>query len=182
MMCAKEVAPLERCAMLLAEGLAARKDSIKEIEDLRGRLAAAVVRYEDEDSPADDPDLVVNDLTRSLDRFQSLSVQINRTNNATLVRFDGSEVSLMEAIALRERLVLEARARQGAVEAMEAATGGGKSGRRSWLGPRRTKDDVRELPRVEFRTARRAADDVSESLRRLDLAMQQRNWTTELQE
>lgn len=59
--------------MLLAEALAARKDSIKEIEDLRDRLAAAVVRYEDEDSPADDPEVVANDLTRSLDRFQSLT-------------------------------------------------------------------------------------------------------------
>lgn len=168
--------------MLLAEALAARKDAIKEIEDLRGRLAAAVVRYEDEDSPADDPEMVVNDLARSLDRFQSLSVQINRTNNATLVKFEGNELSLMEAIALRERLVLEAKARHGAVEAMETATGSGKSGRRGWFGPRRSKDDVRELPRVEMRAARRAADDVSESLRRLDLAMQQRNWTTELSE
>lgn len=168
--------------MLLAEALAARKDSIKEIEDLRDRLTASVVRYEDQDSPADDPETVANDLTRSLDRFQSLSVQINRTNNETLLRFEGREMNLMEAIALRERLVLEAKARHGAVEAIETASGAGKAGRRGWLSPRRTKDDVREVLRVELRSTRRAADDVSEAVRRLDLAMQQRNWTTELRE
>lgn len=168
--------------MLLAEALAARKDSIKEIEDLRDRLAAAVVRYEDEDSPADDPEVVANDLTRSLDRFQSLTVQINRTNNDTQLRFDGHDMNLMEAIALRERLVLEAKARHGVVDAVETAAGVGKGGKRSWLGPRRTKDHVREIPRVELRSARRAADDLSEAVRRLDLAMQQRNWTTDLRE
>src|SRR5687767_7796113 len=81
--------------MLLAEALAARKDTIKEIDDLRGRLAAAVVRFEDQDAPADDPADVLIHLARALDRFESLTVRINRTNNQTRLTFDNRELSLM---------------------------------------------------------------------------------------
>jgi hypothetical protein len=167
--------------MLLAEALASRKDAVKEIDNLRARLAAAVLRYEDQAAPADDPNEVVIELGRTLDRFESLTVRINRTNNQTRVSFDERELSLMEAIALRERLILEAKARRAAVEAVEVATGSGKSGR-GWLGGRRAKDDLRELPTVELRAERRAADELSEAVRRLDLAVQQRNWTTQLLE
>ena len=168
--------------MLLAEALAARKDAVKEIDDLRGRLAAAVLRYEDQDTPVDDPSEVVERLTAVLDRFESLTVRINHTNNETRLTFDGRDLSVMEAIALRERLILETKARRSAVDAVEEATGSGKAGRRGWLGGRRGKDDVRELPTVEVRAERRVADVLSEAVRRLDLALQQRNWTTQLRE
>jgi hypothetical protein len=169
--------------MLLAEALAARKDAITRIDDLRGRLTSAALRYEDQERAGDDPADVVARLGATLDRFESLTVRINRTNNATRLTFDERDLSLMEAIALRERLVLEAKARRGAVEAVEAATGaGGTSRSRGWLGTRRTKDDVREVPTVDLAAERRAADRLSEAVRRLDLALQQRNWTTELLE
>jgi hypothetical protein len=168
--------------MLLAEALASRKDAIAGIDDLRARLAAAVLRYEDQDSPAEEPGQLLGELGTTLDRFESLSVRINRTNNATRLSFDGRELSLMEAIAYRERLVMEAKARRGALEEIERATGSGKGGTRGGLGSRRTKDQLRELPTVEMRAERRATDDLSESVRRLDLALQQRNWTTELGE
>jgi len=168
--------------MLLAEALAARKDAIKEIDDLRDRLTASVLRYEDQDAPGDDPNGILGQLADALDHFELLSIRINRTNNETQVAIDGRELSIMEAIAKRERLIMEAKARRAAVEAVEQATGSGKTGRARWLGGRRTKDDIRELPTVELRAERRAADAVSESVRRLDLALQQRNWTIALLE
>ena len=167
--------------MLLAEALAARKDAVIEIEALRDRLAAAVVRYEDQAEPTEPPGEVLAELAARLDRFESLSVRINRTNNATRLAFDERELSVMEAIALRERLTIEAKPRRKAVEALDHAIGSGKAGR-GWLGGRRTKDDVRELPTVDVRVERRAADAVSERIRRLDMSLQQRNWTTELLE
>jgi hypothetical protein len=167
--------------MLLAEALAARKDATATIDALRDRLAAAVLRYEDEEATGDTPAELLAELERSLDRFESLTVRINLTNNATRFAFDGRELSVMEAIALRERLSMGAKARRKAVEALEQATGSGKAGR-GWLGGRRSKDEVRELPTVDVRAERRAADDLSETIRRLDLMLQQRNWTTELLE
>ncbi len=165
--------------MLLAEALAARKDSVKEIEALSARLKGSVVRYEDQDASVDDPGNVLLALGRALDRLQELTVRINRTNNATRVAFDGRDLNLMEAIAMRERLVLEAKARRGGVEAVEQAAGAGKGGR-GWLGTRRAKDDIRELPTVDLRAERSVADKLSETVRLLDLAVQQRNWTTQL--
>lgn len=165
--------------MLLAEALAARKDALTQVRNLGDRLTAAVLRYEDQSDPPERPHDVVRELEESLDRLESLTVRINRTNNATRLTFDGRDLTVMEAIALRERLTLEAKARRAAVEALERATGS-KVGRGNWLGGRRTRDDVREIPTVELGTERKAADDLSEAVRRLDLVLQQRNWTTEL--
>ena len=167
--------------MLLAEALAARKDAIAEADSLRDRLAAAVLRYEDQAASVEEPSMLVDSLQRALDRFEALTVRIHRTNNGTRLAFDGRDFSIMEAIAFRERLTLEAKARRTAVEALDGAIGVGRAGRtRSWLGTRRSKEDVRELPTVDVRAERQAADTLSETVRRLDLALQQRNWTTEL--
>lgn len=166
--------------MLLAEALAARKDAISEIDNLRDRLAAAALRYEDDDALGEQPAELVADLSTALDRFERLSVRINQTNNRTSISFDGGELSIMEAIALRDRLVREVKARRKVVEAVEEATGRG-TGRR-FFASRRTKDELREVPTIDARAERRTANELSERVRRLDLALQQRNWTTELLE
>lgn len=167
--------------MLLAEALAARKDAATAIDGLRARLTAAVLRYEDQEAAAEDPNDVVATLERVLDRYESLTVRINRTNNDTRLTFQERELSVMEAIALRQRLVLEAKARRAAVEAVENATGSGRNNR-GWLGSRRGKDDLREIPTINLRAERHTADGLSEAVRQLDMQIQQRNWTTELLE
>lgn len=170
--------------MLLAEALAARKDALKEVEDLRERIATAAVRYEDQAGPAEEPQELVGKLTERLDAFESLSVRINRTNNSTMLAFDARKLSIMEAIALRERLTLEAKARRGAVESAESVTASAITGRgrRALFGTRRSKDDVRELATIDLAAERAVADGLSETIRRLDLALQQKNWTTDLLE
>jgi hypothetical protein len=170
--------------MLLAEALAAKKDALKEVDDLRERLAAAAVRYEDQDAATEDPADLVAKLDDALDRMESLTVRINRTNNETRLGFDGRELSIMEAVALRDRLTLEARIRRGVVEAIEEGLETKSSPARAGYYPvqtaRRSKDDVRKVVTVDYKAARSAADDVSERVRRLDLALQQQNWTVEL--
>ena len=172
--------------MLLAEALAARKDALKQVEDLRERIAAAAVRYEDQDAPIEDPATLVRQLGERLDSMESLTVRINRTNNAARLTFDARDLSIMEAIALRERLTLEARARRGAVDAVDPSSGSGGASRRAraaiYGATRRTKDDIRELPAIDVAVERRIADGLSESVRRLDMVLQQKNWTTELVE
>ena len=167
--------------MLLAEALATRKDTIKEIDDLTGRLSAAVVRYEDQANPVEDAGAVLTALGRALDRLEALTVRINRANNETRLSFEGRELTVMEAIALRERLILEAKARRAAVDTIERATGASKAGR-GWLTSRRAKDELRELPTVDLRAERLAANRLSEAVRRLDMTVQQRNWTTDIGE
>jgi len=168
--------------MLLAEALAARRDTILEVDGLRDRLAAAALRYEDDHAPGEQPADLVAGLTTALDRFERLSVRINKTNNQTSLSFDGRELSIMEAIALRERLTLEAKARRKAIEVVEEATGLGRGRGRGFLVSRRTKDELREVPTIDVPAERRASAELSERVRRLDLALQERNWTTELLE
>lgn len=166
--------------MLLAEALAAKKDALKEVDDLRERLAAAAVRYEDQEASEDPAELVAK-LDDALDRVESLTVRINKTNNETRLGFDGRELSIMEAVALRDRLTMEARIRRGIVDAIEAGLEI-KKGRQEhyFVADRRSKDDVRRIVAVDYRAARSAADDVSERVRRLDIALQQQNWSVEL--
>jgi len=168
--------------MLLAEALAAKKDAFKEVDDLRERLAAAAVRYEDQDAATEDPADLVAKLDDALDRMESLTVRINRTNNETRLGFDGRELSIMEAVALRDRLTLEARIRRGIVEAIEMGLEIKPSRHPQYYAAteRRSKDDIRKVVTVDYKAARAAADDVSERVRRLDLALQQQNWTVEL--
>jgi hypothetical protein len=109
--------------MLLAEALAARKDAISEIDALGHRLAAAALRYEDDDAAGEAPTEIVSRLSNVLERFEALTVQINRTNSETHLAFDGRHLSVMEAIALRTRLTMEARARRMAVDAVEQVSG-----------------------------------------------------------
>lgn len=171
--------------MLLAEALAAKKDALKEVNDLSGRLAAAAVRYEDQESAAEDPAELVTKLGEALDRVEDLTVRINKTNNEARLGFDGRELSIMEAVALRDRLTLESRIRRGVVEAIETGLEtkpGGGGGFAPYMGQvaRRSKDDVRKVVTIDFKAERAAADGLSERVRRLDIALQQLNWTTEL--
>ena len=168
--------------MLLAEALAAKKDALTEVSDLRERLAAAAVRYEDQDAATEDPAELVAKLTDALDRVQSLTVRINTSNNAAHLVFDGRELSIMEAVALRDRLTLEAKARRAVVDAIDEALETKRRPRGDFyaVSGRRSKDDIRRVVTVDYKAARRAADDVSERVRRLDIALQQQNWTVEL--
>ena len=170
--------------MLLAEALASKKDALKEVTDLSERLAAAAVRYEDLDAATEDPTELLTKLDTALDRLESLTVKINLTNNQARLAFDGRDLSIMEAVALRDRLVLEARVRRGVVEAIEAGMETKASSPRPayYQQPtaRRSKDDVRKIVTVDYKAARAAADGLSEQVRRLDIALQQQNWTVQL--
>jgi hypothetical protein len=169
--------------MLLAEALAAKKDALKEVNDLRERLAAAAVRYEDQEAATEDPTNLVAKLDDALDRLERLTVRINKTNNEARLAFDGRELSIMEAVALRDRLTLEAKVRRAVVEAIEEGLETKTQARHQAYfqqATRRSKDDVRKIVTIDFKAARDAADGLSERVRRLDIALQQQNWTVEL--
>lgn len=159
--------------MLLAEALAARKDALKRINDLTEALKEAVVVYEDSTNH-EDPAPIAKSLLDAAEEFRALTVRINLTNNETTVTFDGRTMSLMEAVAYREYLLLLSRANKGVYErASEKITGGRYGGRRS-------KEDVRHIEVLPVASFRSAADSASLELRRLDLEIQKRNWVTEV--
>ena len=163
--------------LLLAEGLAARKATLKNIGDLETRIAEAAVRYEDDAQDGDeDPTELLAAFNASASEFEDLSTRINRTNNAASLAFDGMKMSVMEAVALREQMLLRQRGLKRIIEAIEGTLG---KGRRSY-GRTRTKDDIKQVNLLPVAGLRKDANALSERIRRLDLVMQQVNWTTTL--
>ena len=161
---------------LLSEALAQRKQALSDINTLSARLQGAAIRYDDDSgSPLDDSEVLIEGLQRAIKDFQSISIRINKTNNVTVLNFDGGAATIMEAIALRESLLLTAKHHRALADhVMEQVQG------RSRYGRTRTKDDIKQVATIDIAAVRQIADTASETVRRLDIALQQKNWTTEL--
>ena len=164
--------------MLLAEALAERKDILKQIADLAERATSSAMRYEDEDQgPKDEASTLLVELSARLDRLQQLNVLINRSNNETQLSFEGRQMSMMEAIALRDRLALEASKKRAVLEAVSEE----RPGRHRMYGyERRSKDDVKLLPALDVAALRDECNSLSGRARALDLEMQKVNWVEQL--
>lgn len=156
---------------VIAEALAKRKDVLNESSLVQTRITENGVRYEDEtDEEKEDLAPLFARLDELLNEAQGLTVSINKVNNATSFAFEGETLTLMEAIALRERLMSEQR-----IYASLATT---KEDRYSYRG--RTKDDLKVIRRFPARDLRKKADAAALRLRRLDMAIQKVNWSTEV--
>lgn len=170
--------------MLLAEALAAHKDHVSAINAMPARMAAAALCFEDAtDSERAEGRRELAELEASfaghLAEAERLVVAINRTNNATMVKFEGRELSIMEAVALRDRLTSEEKRTRELLESVEEAVSG-RSGR-SWRGlERRTKDDIRRVALFNIGERRAAHDTLARRIRGLDMELQQRNWAITL--
>lgn len=160
---------------LLSEALAQRKQALSDINTLSARLQGAAIRYDDDKDSYEDSSTLLKSLRDAIGDFETLSVRINKTNNATKLNFDGREFSIMEAVAYREALLLVAKHHRSLADhVLEQVQG------RSRYGRTRTKDDIKQVATVDVTEIRRVADETSETVRRLDIALQQKNWTTEI--
>lgn len=161
--------------MLLAEALAERKQALSEISSLTARIEAAAVVYEDAEQADVSVDELAKSLAKAIDTFGKLSTRINRTNNATTVKFERKERTIMEWIAERETLQFTAKHYRAIADHVRDTMNPTRR-----YGISRSKDDVRQVAKVNAADFRKTADEASEQLRRLDSALQQANWTTEL--
>ena len=163
---------------LLAEALAERKQALVDVRTLAERLQSAAVRFENDDPDArENPRAVKDEMLAAIGRYGDLTVKINLTNNTTVVKFDGREMTIMEAVTLREQLKLEASHLRSTADHVQEVLQP-----RHRYGRNRTKEDIREVADVPAKEFQRMADEASEKLRRLDAALQQANWTTEVVE
>jgi hypothetical protein len=112
-----------------------------------------------------------------LSRVQSLNVKIHEANNALLVDTEVGNMSLMAAIALRDRWNLERIQVERAASEIEEALG-----RHDYRYSRRSKDDVKTSSLISARDLKRETDELAGKIRRLDLAIQMVNWSQDLPE
>jgi len=153
--------------MKLAEGLALRADIQKRIQRLRERLALSAL-VQESDEPPENPQELLAELDRLFEQLRDFIQRINRTNiNASLE----SGVTLTNALARRDVLKL----RYGILQEVAKAASTTNSGRYS-------ASEIRLIATVDVAALRRQADEVAQEYRELDTAIQEANWTTELQD
>jgi hypothetical protein len=154
--------------MKLAEALAQRADAQRRIQDLQGRLVGNVLVQEGE-SPAEELQLLLAELDRSLNRLQTLIGQINRTNLQTELP-DGT--TLTEALARRDVLKLRFGVLKSAADAASL----------SMDRFRYSRSEIKSMPAIRVADLRQQADQRAQELRELDVAIQQMNWQVDLAE
>ncbi len=150
--------------MKLAEALAQRADIQKRMAEVRFR-AAQNARYQEGEKPAEDSARLLEEYDRLAGQLASLIRRINRTNLATELR---PGMTLTDAIAERDSLALRHAATN------DVATHA--SGRLD----RTTRSEVKYVTKLDVPALRTAADRLAREYRNLDMAIQERNWTTEL--
>lgn len=150
--------------MKLAEALAQRADIQKRMAEVRFR-AAQNARYQEGEKPAEDSARLLEEFNRLAGQLASLIRRINRTNLATELR---PGMTLTDAIAERDSLSL----RYAATNDVATAA----SGRLD----RATRSEVKYITKLDVPALRTAADQLAREYRDLDMAIQERNWATEL--
>ncbi len=149
--------------MKLAEALQERADLNRRIEQLRSRLMNNAIVQEGE-YPAEEPQELLDELDRDVDRLEELTAAINLTNCRTL--YEGE--SLTALIARRDCLKLRLGILRNFVD--EA----------SQTSRRARGSEIRILSAVNVKNLQKEVDELSRDLRLLDNAIQSTNWSTEL--
>lgn len=150
-------------AMLLSEALAARSEVSDRLAEINRRLSL-VAQVQEGDTPDEDPQALIAEAERLMERFEWLVRSINATNSATAFE-DGT---LSDALAKRDHLLTRRRFYTSAADQ--------GSGRRD----RYSASEIRYVATVDIRSLRQKADKAAKEYRDLDTRIQQANWSTEL--
>ena len=151
--------------MKLAEALSIRKDLQKRIEQLKSRLLNNV-KVQEGDEPAEKPAELMAELDRCLVQLQELIYIINVTNLNT--KYEGRTLTEMMA----ERDVLKIRI-QTLRDVFQNA---------SQMQDRYSRTEIKMVTTVDVKKLGQQLDHLSAELRKLDVAIQTVNFTTDLNE
>ena len=149
--------------MKLAEALNLRADTAKRLSQLSERLAANA-KVQEGDNPAEDPSELLDELDRLTKQLEELISRINLTNSKTL--YDGK--SLTEMIAAKDTLSLKSSILRKFLSASSAKI------------DRYSNKEIRVVSTVNVRELQKSSDDISEEIRKLNVKIQELNWSTDL--
>jgi hypothetical protein len=148
--------------MKLGDALGQRVECEARLEDLKKRLVRNACLPEGE-LPAEDPQVLLDDVDRTALRLVELVQTIRRTTTST--RFD--EGSLADAMAERDVL---GRKRDLLIVVADAATADQHVGRQ----------EVRMLPVIQVARIHRHVDQLSKRYREIDSRIQELCWRTDV--
>lgn len=151
--------------MKLAEALSLRKDLETRISKIRDRLEN-VVRIQEGDQPAEDPQELIGELDRCLTQLEHLIYSINVTN-MQIVTEDGQTMTKL----LAERDILKKRIDVLRHTFNEATNSGS-----------RYRNEIRYVTTIEVKPLRQQLDKFAQQYRQLDMKIQELNFTNDLVE
>jgi hypothetical protein len=154
--------------MRLAEALSERAAAVRRIEALRSRVIGSA-RYQEGDSPAEDPAALLSEIDDVLDVYEDLMRRINRTNSTTRM---GSDETLTDALARRDALRLRHHVLKSAADAGAGNDHGGYV--------RQLRSELKMLSALPVAELRAQVDSIAQQHRELDVRIQQRNWEVDL--
>lgn len=150
--------------MKLSEALILRADYQKRIAQLRQRLTRNAQIQEGE-APAEDPQTLLLESRQTIDALTLIIRQINKTNALTPFR---ENLSLTDALAERDGLMLQRNILTELIQAAAAATF------------RYRQAEIKFLRAVDVQLLQKQADDLAKQYRELDTAIQALNWQVDL--
>lgn len=149
--------------MKLAEALNLRADISKRISQLSERLNANS-KVQEGEQPSEDPMELLAELDRLTEQLSSLISRINLTNSSTV--HEGK--TLTEMIAEKDTLSLKS----SIIHSFLAAA--------SDKIERYSNKEIKIFSTVDIRDMQKRSDELSERIRKLNVSIQQLNWSTEL--
>ncbi|WP_128894846.1 DIP1984 family protein [Longirhabdus pacifica] len=150
--------------MKLAEALILRADYQKRVQQLNHRLQQNVKVQEDEE-PAEDPNLLLEELDRIMEKLTNIIKSINKTNNT--IKLDEAR-TLSDALVERDmlwsrRMALSSLSEQASIKQ-----------------DRFSRSEIKYISTIEVTEIQKQIDLLSKRHRELDTQIQGKNWTIDL--
>ena len=152
--------------MKLAEALMLRADTQTKIDQLRVRLQRSAVTTEG-DNPPESIQTLLDELDVTVLELENLIRRINQTNTQTEI---APGVTITDALARRDALLKK----RPVLEYLITYTTNALQQHRA------LRSELRAVSHVNISLVQKEIDALSAELRRLDNAIQERNWLTEL--
>ena len=152
--------------MKLAEALVLRADGQKRIEQLQQRLIQNA-KVQAGDQPAENPEILQQELEQLAQELVLLIQRINRTNSRTELE---AGMSIADALAARDVTKLKSDIYRNLEQAAIVKQ------------DRQTKSEIKFQSTIQVAEVQRKADQLAKEHRQLDTRVQQANWQTELED
>ncbi|MNI16070.1 hypothetical protein D3C73_693920 [compost metagenome] len=152
--------------MKIAEALVLRADCQRKVAQLKQRLER-VIKVQEGEQPAEEPGLLMIELSRTLEELAGWIKKINKTNSLT--SFDTNR-SISDALADRDIFMQK---RNILNELLETA---------SIKQDRFSRSEVKFYRTIEVNEVQKQVDDLARAYRELDFKIQEKNWMIELLE
>jgi len=150
--------------MKLAEALSVRKDLMKRIAQLQGRIANNV-KVQEGDEPLENPDELMKELDSCLKQLEDIIFRINATNMKTK---NGKGVPLTQLMARRDVLTMRVNTLRNVFNSASESQN------------RYSQSEIKMVTVVDVKKLGKKVDDLSAKLRVLDMEIQALNFATDL--